>query len=233
MIQHELNYPRPQLVRKQWIDLNGEWDFTFDDEHIGCSQNYAGGFTAQRTITVPFAYETALSGIHDETPHDCVWYQQSVTLTKKTGHRILLHFEGADYETAVYINGHFAGRHQGAYERFSFDITELVRDGENRIVVCCEDSFSIEQPRGKQRWQKESYACWYVQTTGIWKTVWIEMVPETYVESLKLTPDLEHASLQIEAIVRTPETPIGAEKCDRPGDLQLSAEVSLKGIRSR
>ena len=111
---------------------------------------------------------------------------------------MLLHFEGSDYRTRVWINGWLVGEHTGGYERFTFDITEYVKGGENKIRVCVEDSLYMTQPRGKQRWQKENFGCWYVQTTGIWKTVWLEYVPKNYLKYVKMTPDVKNRSLYLE-----------------------------------
>ena len=220
------DYPRPQFVRKEWINLNGAWSFCFDDNGEGGADWPALGLPVNRVreIQVPFTYETAASGIGDETVHPCVWYEKSFSIAGNSsklgdgqkngmedapeqdggqkfgtdGKRLLLHFEGSDFETTVWINGKKAGSHRGGYERFSFDITDSICAGENRIVVCVKDSLGREQPRGKQRWMKENFACWYVQTTGIWKTVWMEWVPEAYLERVKLTPDLQRNEIEAE-----------------------------------
>lgn len=221
MHHHSSDYPRPQLVRNDWILLNGTWDFAFDDEEAGLQRKFQDGLPKGKTIQVPFAYETRLSGIGDPACHPCVWYERKVSLQKKPHSRILLHFEGADYESEVYVNGSFQGSHRGAYERFTFDITEAAVEGENRITVCCRDTLSAEQPRGKQRWEKDSFGCWYVQTTGIWKSVWLETVPDPYLERVKLTPNLEEGTLSVEAIVVSSEGPAGG--------LNLAAEASFSG----
>lgn len=194
----ENGYPRPQLVRGNWTNLNGAWDFLFDDEGKGQQEKWYERFPEKaREIRVPFSYETGLSGIGDETFHSTVWYQRQVTIGR-TEKRLILHFEGVDYMAAVWVNGYFAGGHEGAYARFSVDITDYVREGSNTITVRAEDSMSCAQPRGKQRWERENFGCWYVQTTGIWKTVWMEEVPRVYVEKLKLTPDLDNAKVLLE-----------------------------------
>ena len=195
------NYPRPQLVRNMWTNLNGAWDFLFDDKNAGENQKWYENFPEKKLeIQVPFTYETKLSGIEDQTVHKQVWYHRNIELTAEeiTGKKILLHFEGSDFITKLWVNGEYAGSHRGGYARFSFDITSYLQEGENQITVKVEDSLSMEQPRGKQRWIKENFGCWYVQTTGIWKTVWMETVPETYLTSLKMTPDMEANSISME-----------------------------------
>lgn len=195
------NYPRPQLVRNSWTNLNGTWRFQFDDNNRGEAEKWYEKFPEkQLEIQVPFTYETKLSGIEDTAQHKQVWYQRSIVLIEeeivKKG--VLLHFEGSDFVTKLWVNGEYVGLHRGGYARFSFDITRYLHAGENRVTVKVEDSESIEQPRGKQRWIKENFGCWYVQTTGIWKTVWMEFVPETYLSSLKMTPDLVEKAIYME-----------------------------------
>lgn len=124
MVKQEENnmqngYPRPQFVRENWINLNGIWNFSFDDQNIGEKERWYDHFPSdRRKIQVPFSYETSLSGIGEETFHPVVWYQREIEL-KKTEKRLLLHLEGADYTAVVWVNGQFAGKHTGAYARFS------------------------------------------------------------------------------------------------------------------
>ena len=211
------DYPRPQFVRDNWTNLNGIWDFRFDDENIGEASGWMKGFEGNYKIEVPFTYETKKSGIGIEEPYVYVWYQRTVTVNKSDlkGKRLMIHFEGSDFLTKVWINGQLAGQHEGGYTRFSFDLTDLVKEGENILVVKAEDQPDIRQPRGKQRWIPESFDCWYVQTTGIWKTVWMEAVPEVRLKSAKITPLLQTNSIEIlyeyEADCPVHEEEIGVE----------------------
>jgi beta-galactosidase/beta-glucuronidase len=143
-----------------------------------------------------------MSTIEDTTMHNLVWYNKKVMLKKEGNKRILLNFEGVDYTTKVWINGCFAGSHTGGYAAFTLDITKHLVDGENNITVRVEDSFDTAQPRGKQRWKKDNFGCWYVQTTGIWKTVWIEKVSACYIEKVKITPDIDLGEVRITAKVK-------------------------------
>ena len=192
-----LAYPRPQLRRKAWISLDGEWEFAFDDQGRGVQEQWYLKKPDVRTITVPYSYETTASGIGDTSVHPVVWYWKSAELPEEyeEAERLLLYFEGADYETDMWVNGEYQGNHRGGYSRFSFDLGKR-RAGE-RLEICVRvrDSLSEEQVRGKQRWKKESYGCWYVQTTGIWKSVWMETVSEVCVESIKLTPDIQNSKI--------------------------------------
>ena len=194
------DYPRPQLVRKSWKNLNGEWACLFDDENVGEKYEWFSVFpTDHRVIQVPFAYETKLSGIHEQEHHEAVWYNRMLEITSEEleNKKVLLHFEGSDFHTKVWVNGNYAGDHRGGYARFSFDITNYVSDGMNDITVKVEDSKSVVQPRGKQRWMNDNFGCWYVQTTGIWKTVWTEIVEDTYLSYLKITPDVNQKKVDV------------------------------------
>ena len=190
------DYPRPQLVRKNYEILNGQWDFVFDDKNEGLASSWNKNFPAEKKIIVPFSYETPASGIGDEARHDVVWYRRSFN-AKKSDKKTFVHFEGCDFITDVWINGEHSGRHVGGYARFSFEVSRFLKDGNNEIVVRAEDSFSVAQPRGKQRWKNENFGCWYVQTTGIWKTVWLEQVNDVFIESLKMTPVCGDGKIEI------------------------------------
>lgn len=204
---YKKDYPRPQFVRETWENLNGTWDFGFDDENLGEKEKWFEKFPGTLKIQVPFTYETKMSGIGDETRHDNIWYRRTITAdqAKLIDNRYFIHFEGSDFNTKLWVNGQYAGEHRGGYSRFSFDITELLKDGENELTVKVEDSFDIQQPRGKQRWVDDNFGCWYVQTTGIWKTVWTEYVPKVHLDRVKMTPNLHDAALELEYEVEAPE----------------------------
>lgn len=194
------DYPRPQMVRKEWRDLNGIWQFRFDDSDLGEREEWYKGFEGEKDIVVPYSYETAMSGIQEEAFHPNIWYQRKLDINKAEwkNKEIILHFEGSDYRTKVWINGQFVGIHEGGYTRFSFPVTSCLNWKDDRVVVKVEDSFDTQQLRGKQRWKRESFECWYVQTTGIWKSVWMEAVDAKHFTSLKLTPDLKAGKLELQ-----------------------------------
>lgn len=216
------DYPRPQFVREHWINLNGEWDFRFDDENIGERENWYVNLQADRKIQVPFTYETKLSGIGEETFHPQVWYEKKLTLpADAAGQRAILRFQAVDYRAKLWVNGVYVGQHQGGYAAFSFDITPYVTFGsENVLTVKAEDSESCTQPRGKQRWQSESFECFYVQSTGIWQTVWLEFVDPAHLDAVKITPDFDNRSVAFEYQVAGD---LGG------GQLELETVISLKG----
>lgn len=194
------DYPRPQFVRREWQNLNGEWNFIFDDNDEGETKKYFKEFPMDKKIIVPFTYETKLSRIEDENVHYIVWYNRKINISKEQlqNNKVILNFEGSDYKTKVWINGKYIGENIGAYSRFSFDIEKYVMEGENDITIKVEDSLSKDQPRGKQRYKKESWKCWYIQTTGIWKTVWLEWVSKKYIKAVKITPKTDKVQLEIE-----------------------------------
>lgn len=219
---YEKDYPRPQFVREHWLSLNGAWDFRFDDDNVGEQENWPEKFAGTHTITVPFTYETQASGIGIEEFHPQVWYGKSVHIPKEAeGKRVILHFQAVDYIAKVWINGRMAGSHHGGYAAFGFDITpDLVFGADNQITVKVEDSDDCTQPRGKQRWTKDSFECFYVQTTGIWQTVWLEFVEAQRLDAVKITPDIDRSTVRFDYRIS------GARK---DGDLRLEAIVTLKG----
>ncbi|WP_349674019.1 sugar-binding domain-containing protein [Lacrimispora sp.] len=224
MLCYQKDYPRPQFVRNDWASLNGIWNFSFDDGNKGEAEGWYKSFHREKEIYVPFTYETKKSNIHNEEIHHYVWYARTFQADKaKTArNKLILHFEGSDFLTKVWINGQLAGMHEGGYSRFSYDITNLITDGENLVVVKAEDHPDAQQPRGKQRWISENFGCWYVQTTGIWKTVWMEYVPNISLRSVKMTPNLPEGRLELEYTVDCPEALDGKK-------LEVEALVSFGG----
>jgi beta-galactosidase/beta-glucuronidase len=194
-------YPRPDLRRSEWRNLNGEWDFAFDDGDRGLSEGWQERGPFSQRIVVPFPFESALSGIHDPSPHPTIWYRTTFSAERPQGGRQLLHFGAVDYEATVWLNGRELGRHRGGYVPFSFDVTGALRQGENTLVVRAVDTLSMDQPRGKQYWEPEPTGIWYDRTSGIWQTVWLEPVPAASIRRLRLTPDLDAGTLHVEAEV--------------------------------
>lgn len=193
-------HPRPQFIRKNWTLLDGTWAFQFDDDNQGIQHQWYKGIPNTVLITVPFTYETELSGINDPAHHSVVWYEKTIDLEEQKKYTLLL--EGVDYFSQIWLNGKQIGSHQGAYERFEFDLTEAL-PGKNHLVIRVEDSLAEDQPRGKQRWLTDNFGCWYVQTTGIWKSVWLEeQQSEIRLASVKMTPDLANDQIVFEPLVK-------------------------------
>lgn len=195
-----MEHPRPDRLRESWCTLNGQWDFAFDHDKVGKKEKWYHSFPQQHTIEVPFAYQSKLSGIECLEHCDVVWYARKVTIPHSmNGQRRLLHFGAVDYQADVWLDGQYLGGHEGGYTPFTFDITDLTEAGNDyTLTVCCEDRLDFDQPRGKQSYRPEPFACWYTPVTGIWQSVWLEGVGEYYPVDFRLTPCVEHASVKVE-----------------------------------
>jgi len=188
-------YPRPQLVRGDWQNLNGLWSYAI----IPKNQNEPTKYEGQ--ILVPFAVESALSGVGKTVGKDSLlWYKNTVSINKALkGKEILLHFGAVDWQTEVFVNGKSVGIHEGGYDPFTFDITPFLKSGtkqEIKIKVW-DPTDDGPQPRGKQL--KKPEGIWYTPVTGIWQTVWLEGVAKTYVEATKQTPNIDDHTLSVSA----------------------------------
>ncbi|MGG1679577.1 glycoside hydrolase family 2 protein [Neobacillus sp. NRS-1170] len=194
-------YPRPQFVRSNWVNLNGDWEFEFDDQNIGFDEKWFEKHKEYtRKINVPFAFQSKLSGINDSSFHDWVWYRREFVIPDTmAGKQIMLHFGAVDYRATVFINGKLAGTHEGGHTPFSFDITSYLISGMQTVVVRVEDP-SIEEtiPRGKQYWLDKPGGIWYTGITGIWQTVWLEAVNKTHIKKVKFTPDIDNGDIIID-----------------------------------
>lgn len=199
-------YPRPQMLRAAWADLDGTWSFRND----GDDSAWSTGFPDARDIVVPFPPESAASGIDEPGFHPVVWYSRALTRAdlEAAGHgtaapRLVLHFGAVDYRARVWIDGQFIGEHEGGHTPFSFDVTDALTspgadpDAVHTLVVRAEDDpHDLTQPRGKQDWHEDPHAIWYRRTTGIWQTVWLEAVPTASIESLRWT-NVDHATVRL------------------------------------
>ncbi len=185
------------------MNLNGEWEFTFDHGKSGRERCFADADAFDGRINVPFCPESRLSGIEYTDFIACIWYRRTFVLPEDwEAQRVLLHFGAVDYATEVWVNGQSVGKHIGGYSSFTFEISKALHGGENTIVVCAEDDVRSKlQPAGKQSDRLCSYGCFYARTTGIWQTVWLESVPASYISKLRTTPDLENARVHLLATI--------------------------------
>ena len=214
-------YPRPQFVRKDWLCLNGSWEFSFDDENLAAAQHWEkDSWRLDRTIEVPFCFESRLSGIQDPSAHDRIFYKRNFQIPKSwRGRRILLHFGAVDYQCRVFVNEMLCTEHTGGSTGFSADITDCLREGEQSLAVAVFDPAHDESiPRGKQYWEDKSAGIWYTRTSGIWQTVWLEPVSEAHITHVKFTPDIDRDMVVLEA-----------EFSDWKPDMCLEAEIRFQG----
>lgn len=202
-------YPQPDFQREKWLALNGEWDFSFDEPIF------------DQKILVPFACETKLSGIHDTSFHNAVWYRRSFSLPEPMHDRqILLHFGAVDYTCRLWVNDQFIREHTGGQCGFSADITDALNaSGENVIVLeARDDPADLEMPRGKQYWKPESESIFYTRTTGIWQSVWLEAVSPMHLCSCRITPLFDERSVRFSYALSA-----------APQHVTLTAEITFRG----
>jgi len=219
---HDGTYPRPQLVRPRWSELDGPWRFAFDDADSGIDEGWQNVGDFALTIAVPFPFESSASGIGDTGFHRVVWYARSLTSDelreagfgggesdREAADRLMLHFGAVDYRAMVWLNGVFLGSHEGGQTPFSFDITTALDDerAEQLLVVRAEDDpADVAQPRGKQDWRLEPHSIWYHRTTGIWQPVWLEATPAVAVRLLHWVPDVPGGTVAVRVdLSRQPE----------------------------
>ena len=188
-------YPRPQMARKDWENLNGLWQYSIKPKDSPKPSVYDGD------ILVPFCVESALSGVGKKVgPDNRLWYRRTFELPKSwNGKRIKLNFGAVDWDATVIVNNKQVGTHKGGYDPFSFDITDaLTENSQQEIVVSVWDpSDKGLQPRGKQ--VSKPQGIWYTSVTGIWQTVWIEPVSDAHIESVKIVPDIDSGKVTITA----------------------------------
>jgi beta-galactosidase/beta-glucuronidase len=202
-------HPTPQLARATWVDLNGPWRFAFDDDDRGLTEGWhEGKGPLDREIVVPFPPESPASGIDDTTPHHLLWYSRTLPLTRGAAEqdRWVLHFGAVDHDARVWVNGRLAVEHHGGHTPFRADVTDLLEDGPDQLVVVrAEDRIeAVEQPRGKQAWRPDPHAVWYERTSGIWQSVWIERVAAQHIAYLTWRTEPERGLVFAEVTLATP-----------------------------
>ncbi|MBB5779262.1 glycoside hydrolase family 2 protein [Nonomuraea jabiensis] len=191
-------YPRPQLVRTDWLNLNGPWQFEIDAGDSGLERGLRERELAG-TIIVPFAPESELSGLGHTDFMEAVWYRRTVTIPAAwAGRRTLLHFGAVDHDATVWVNGVEVARHRGGFTPFTADLSAVARPGEEAtIVVRARDPRHGPQARGKQSTRYQNFECLYTRTTGIWQTVWLEPVPDVHLRRPRITPDVATSSFNV------------------------------------
>lgn len=191
-------YPRPQLVRSNnWKNLNGLWSYAIIPKTQAEPAQYEG------SILVPFAVESALSGVGKTVGKDStLWYRNTITIpSSMLKNDVLLHFGAVDWQTEVFVNGKSAGKHEGGFDPFTFNITALLKKGAQQEIKIrvWDPTDDGPQPRGKQ--VKKPEGIWYTPVTGIWQTVWLEAVPKTFIAATRHTPDIDAGTISVQADV--------------------------------
>lgn len=201
-------HPNPQFARASYQMLNGEWEFGYQKAKRGYkfgineSDLQVMRANLNEKIIVPYCIESELSGIGYKDFLNRVWYKRNVEI-QKGDNRVFLNIGAADYVTSLYVNNKYVGSHTGGYTSFKFEITDYAVDGENEIFIVCEDDTRASLvPIGKQSNRKNSYACSYTRTTGIWQSVWLEYTPQEYVKGFKLYPSInqENVTVQLDLV---------------------------------
>jgi beta-galactosidase/beta-glucuronidase len=190
------------------MNLNGEWEFAFDDENNGRELGWHDGRELPQRITVPFAYQTELSGINDKAIHEHVWYARTFEIPEDwAGSDLLLNFGAVDYSSTIWINGQEVGHNRGGSVPFQFEIAPYIRKGPNRLTLRVEDLQDTHQPRGKQSHTGLPHGIDYYCTTGIWQTVWLEPVPSIRIEELRILTHAHRNLVEILVYLHAPSAP--------------------------
>jgi hypothetical protein len=214
-------HPRPDFARDTFLNLNGVWQFAFDDADAGLKEHWQEtGRVLPLKITVPFCYQCEASGIGSDAIHPVLWYRRKFTVPDEmAGKRIFIKFGAVDYACRVFVNGQQAGEHRGGYTPFVVEAGHLLKDGENDLCLRVEDRPDCAQPRGKQYWETGLMGCWYTPVSGIWQTVYMEAAGTYALTQIHITPDADSGQALI------------AVALDRPPDrtLTLDVDITFKG----
>src|SRR5690349_20736447 len=240
-------YPRPQFARPDWMCLNGEWQFEIDAGDSGLERGLLQR-ELSGAITVPFCPESELSGVGNPDFMPAVWYRREVAIPAEwAGKRVLLHFQAVDYDTTVWIDGAEAGRHRGGFTPFSVELPGAAPGKSVLIVVRARDGHGQPQPRGKQVHQYSGHGALYGRTTGISQTVWLEPLPETYLQRARITPDVANGvfrlaqplngprkhGMTLRATVRDAQGAISSISCAADADHAPQLDLPIPAERRR
>jgi len=197
-------HPKPQFQRDTWLNLNGQWNFAFDFDFSGIEKSWPSKPSdLDKKISVPFCPESKMSGIEYMDFIPAVWYHRTFSVPQDwKDSRIFLHFGGVDYDCRAWVNGRLVGRHYGGAVSFSFEITDALRQGNNDLVVyAIDDVHSGVQPLGKQSTAQRPSGIRYTRVTGIWQTVWLEARPHSFIESVRVVPDLDNSCFYVTPVI--------------------------------
>ena len=211
--------PNLLFKRNDVVLLDGKWGFILDNNKIGDEERFFEGFDPQYLINVPYSYTTKLSGVHIEEQVDIIWYQREIEINEEQLKKdIYLCCEGIDDKATIYINGKKVGENEGGNITFRVLLNYALNVGKNLIVIKCEDDFSLSKARGKQRWLNYNYGCWYTQTNGIYKSIYLDFVNKTSIKEVKMTPIVKNNTLDVDYVIDN--------YCD---NLYLDIKVTFEG----
>ncbi|MGC4152173.1 MAG: glycoside hydrolase family 2 TIM barrel-domain containing protein [Propionicimonas sp.] len=231
-------YPRPQLVRRRWVDLSGPWQFDHGGWDEPVEARLQAGWPA-RTIQVPFPPESEASGIAEPGYHPVLWYRRTITTAEveaagfAPGRKLLLHFGAVDYRAQVWVAGHYVGGHEGGHTPFTVELTRFSEGPLDVVVRVEDDPLDLEQPRGKQDWRPEPHVIWYHRTSGIWQPVWLESVPEQHLVRLRWRSDIAAARVDLDYELAEPPVAGTAIEVSLSLGGQPIAEVRARAGRRR
>ncbi len=203
MLSYHVGHPNPQKFRSNYQLLNGEWAFAFDENDVGLDNNYQNNFPSEHlTIEVPYPYQSIASGIDlPDKQCDVIWYEREFDIDDLSQTHIIT-FNSVDYNSMIFVNGNLVMEHTGGYDIFHCDVTPFVCLGKNRLTLRVVDEMDIDQIRGKQRWRQKSFTCFYTETSGIVRDVYIEHLNNKYIEDFLLRADFQSKTLTVDAKTR-------------------------------
>lgn len=222
--EHPLGeYPRPQLVRSDWMSLNGEWDFALMHTHSEIPKEY------DKKIVVPYCVESYLSKVQEKVlPQDQMWYRKCFSMPESWNNKkIMLHFDAVDYDATVYLNGCLLGSHRGGYLPFEFEISSQIKENNELVVVVKDPTNSSYHQSGKQSLKPRGV--FYTATSGIWQSVWLEPVGENHITSLRITPDPDNCAVSI-TVITGKSCPCEIEVIDKDGNLTAKKAKSNEEV---
>ena len=229
---NKINYPNPQKIRKNWLDLNGQWQVYFPENETDCSLFPENNLFTQ-TIEVPYSYTFKRSQVAKKDYQPVMWYAKELDLVIQQDKNYLLQFEAVDYICDIWVNDQFVYQHVGGNTPFEVNLTPFLSE-KNTIKIKVTDYNLVNQGLGKQKWKKENFLCWYTRTMGIWQNVWLEETGRTYLTNVEMIPNIHTASIEIDAFINDPQAEAMIEsKVYYQGELINTLITSFKEGRAK
>ncbi len=220
-------HPNPMKYRENYMLLNGDWDFAFDENNEGLFKHYEKYFPKGNKIVVPYPYQSEASGINLPNKQcDVIWYEKEFFINSLDKTHVIT-FGAVDYKSMIFVNGTYVLTHEGGYDSFSIDLTPYIKEGNNKITLRIEDTMEIDQVRGKQRWRKDSFTCFYIETSGIVKDVYIEQLDKKHIEEFTLKANYESKTLSID-VVAPINTSLVVNLLDAEGNLVKKQQFEIQ-----